>query len=679
MNKKSTDTVQNNTTWDSLFSEFPPLSCEQWSKNIEQDLKGASIDKLIWEPYEKIKVKPFYCLEDLGDSEGLTDAIHHSPDSESLGNTWLINQEISAQSAPDANRSALKCLESGTDSVTFITGFSAVLSNGIPIQDKGDMSSLLSNIPLEETAINFICGMAPSPVLALFTAVAAQRGADIGKLRGSLDTDPIGRMEAAGRGPNGNNTELFREVTNIIQFLDQSMPGFKAIKVDSGTYKNAGASIVQELSFSLAKGVEYISALTENDLSVGQVAKHMSFSFDIGSDYFLEIAKLRAARVLWTNIIGAFNGLNPDSVQMIIEAKTSRWNKTVYDPYVNILRSTVEAMAGSIGGCDTLTTLPFDAEYTDSSEFTDRLARNTQLIVKHESYLDKVIDPGAGSYYIETLTDLIAGASWELFLNVEKEGGLINALKSGFVQDQISETREKRERNTAKRKDVFLGVNQYPNRGETMLEKIEKSKPGPDAQLYTGDIDSIDNLISKIQDQDVKISDLLKPYSKVETIEIKPLVSYRGAQSFEELRLATELYIKETGREINVFLIPIGHLAMRNARASFAGNFFGCAGFSITENPGFETIDQAVEAVKSTNPDIAVLCSSDAEYPDYAKAVSAALSDGAEKPYLVVAGYPKDSIDELKSVGVDDFIYTGADALSILRKYQKLLAVGEAR
>ena len=353
----------------------------------------------------------------------------------------------------------------------------------------------------------------------------------------------------------------------------------------------------------------------------------------------MEIAKFRAARFLWAKFTEAWD-LEPSIAgKLVIHATTSRWNKTIYDPYVNMLRSTTESMSAVLGGADSITVEPFDKVFREkSSLYSNRIARNTQLVLKEEAYFDKVSDPAAGSYYIESLTGALIEAAWELFLQTDEKGGFYDAFKTGFVQDTIGKTASERDHYIASRRDVLLGTNKYPNSEEKVLDNIDLNVVNP-GRIEAGDVLA------------------------------QPLIQYRGAQSFEELRLKTERF---RGGAPAVFLLTYGDPAMRKARAGFASGFFGCAGFRIIDNLGFSTPAEGAKASVDSGARIVVVCSSDDEYPGIIPEIAGELK---EKTILVVAGYPKESIGQLEEAGVKYFIHMKSNILEMLKQFQQDLGI----
>jgi methylmalonyl-CoA mutase len=415
-----------------------------------------------------------------------------------------------------------------------------------------------------------------------------------------------------------------------------SLPHFRTINIDASNFTNSGADIVQELAFAMSMGSEYMAQLTMRGIAADLAASKIRFTFGTGSNYFPEIARLRAARLLWAVITNQFLPESAEKVKMDIHSVTSQWNKTLYDPYVNLLRTQTEAMSAILGGTDSLTVEPFDTVFRHPDEFSERIARNQQLILKEEAYFDKVADPAAGSYYIENLTSLIAENAWKLFVELEEKGGFLACLKSGLIQSKLSESAAKRHKDLATRKTILLGTNQYPN----TLEKISETV---DIQKAFGE---------KTFDAE---------------LVVEPIILSRGSRQYDKLRIAVD---KAAKRPV-VFLLPIGNQVMRKARSQFASNFFGCAGYQIIDNEGFSTVEEAVIQFAGSKADIVVVCSSDEEYPKFAPDIFMRLKD---KAIIVVAGNPA-CIDELKSKGLENFIHMRSNVIETLTEFNNSLGI----
>lgn len=627
-----------------LFSDFAPVTTEQWMEKVTADLKGADFEKkLVWKTNEGFKVKPFYRLEDL---EGLktTDSLPgefpYLRGTKKNNNEWLVRQDIRVESPQEANAKALDILNKGVDSLSFHVKAKELNAEYI--------ETLLDGIQAECVELNFsTCQGHVVELAELLVAYFQKKDYDVKKLKGSINYDFFNKMLTKGK-EKGDMVQTAKALIEAIQPL----PFYRVINVNALTLSNAGARIYQELGYALSWGNEYMHQLTEAGIPAAVVAKKIKFNFGISSNYFLEIAKFRAARMLWANIVSAYepkclrdcdnkgeNGECRCAAKMAIHAETTSFNLTMFDAYVNLLRTQTEAMSATLGGVDSLTVSPFDKVYETPDEFSERLARNQQLLLKEESHFDKVVDPAAGSYYIENLTASIAKQAWELFLCLEKDGGFYEALKKGLVQSVVNATNEERRKAVAQRREILLGTNQYPN----FNEKADGKHPleeecccgGNGAHTCEKDVDT--------------------------------LIFNRAASEFEALRLETEA----SGKRPKAFMLTIGNLAMRQARAQYSCNFLACAGYEVIDNLGFDTVEAGVEAAMEAKADIVVLCSSDEEYAEYAVPAFKALNGRA---MFIVAGNPA-CADELKAAGIENFIHVRVNVLETLKEYNaKLLS-----
>ncbi len=672
------DDKGNNAPREALFGEFPPQTKEQWIEFIEKTLKGEGIEKLYWDTVEGLRVPPFYVLEDL---EGLdhVDTVPGRPPFRrgTRSGGWKIDEEVWAGTIAEARRLALRGIEGGLDSVTFRIDLTEEGVAGVPVVTQADMDTLLEGLPLEGRALGVVTTATPTPALAMLLNSMRTHGLDASALEGIIHADPLGWMETHGRPPRPWDT-VFAELASAVQYAESETRGVRVVSVGSHVYHEAGASIVEELAFTLAKGVEYMVQLTSRDVAVDVAARRVAFSFAVGSNYFMEIAKLRAARTLWSNIMEQFSPRTDEALEMYVHAKASRWYQTVYDPYVNMLRATTQAMSAVIAGAQTVTLRPFDEPFAAPDEFSRRISRNVQLLLRHESYLDKVRDPAGGSYYVEHLTDMVADAAWELFKKVESMGGMAEALRRGFVRDTVAETAAERRRRLARRRDVLVGTNIYPNPTERMYERIQKgggetvpltpyaARPGrPEGPRR------VEEAVERLR-AGADVGEFA-PRPDDSAPSVPRLEPERAAQSFEEIRLATERYALEHGRTPVVFLLPTGNLHLRQARARFALNLFGTASFEVVENLGFESVSEGMKEAHRRKADVVVLCSADEEYAEAVHEALGCVGTGGYAPTLVVAGRPE-------ATGVDPsagvrFIYQGMDVIKELKQYQELLGI----
>jgi len=618
-----------------LFSEFPPVPTSAWEEKILVDLKGADYNKkLISKTGEGFDVKPYYRAEDLAGLEYLNALPDESPFVRGIrknNNDWIVRQDFSTSDPGKTNALAVEAIAKGVDAVGFKVR---------EVTTQRQMSQLLAGIDFYKTGINFTSSHSYPATLDLFVYEVGHFGDEGEKVHGSLNFDPLGYLLQHGDFYNTWQHNLF-EAEYLLKTVKEQLPFFKAVTINGHYFQNAGSSLVQELAFSLASANEYLAGLTDKGLRVDEVAPYMQLSLDISSDYFMEIAKLRAARLLWTRMVEQYKPARKESLKIFIHSTTALWNKSMYDPYVNMLRTTTEGMSAAIGNADSVTIRPFDATFREPDEISGRISRNQQFVLKEESYLDKIVDPAGGSYYIENLTHAIAHHAWELFKEAESRGGMIECIKSGFIQDEVARSRNLKEADIALRKTIILGTNQYPNILETISDKIRQ----PEGSAKTTST----------------------PYKK--------LVPFRGAQPFEEIRLATEKYVNDGHKRPVVFLFTMGNLAMLRARAGFTANFFGCAGYDIIDNQGFGTIEEGVGAAKASLAEIVVVCSSDEENILNVPEIARQLLPAENKPVLVVAGYPKDQMESFKAAGVSDFIHVRSNLLETLRKFQARLGI----
>ncbi len=606
-----------------LFDQFPAISTEEWRAKVDADLKGAPFDKkLVWRTNEGFNVQPMYRAEDIADFKTTDSLPGEYPyiRGTRTDNDWLARQEIIAENLKEANEKALDVLNKGITSL----GFSVKISN------TEDVATLLKDICIPAVELNFKCcpKQAIELAKALVEYVKAQGAADT--FKGSIGFNPLRKALRHGTEFGGDIAKLAIELLDVVK----DVPGLRVLAVDSYMFNNAGAYIFQELGYALSWGAEWMSLLTEAGVDADTIAKRIKFNMGVSSNYFMELAKFRAARMLWAQIVEQYKPACKCACKMMTHAITSEFNQTIFDAHVNLLRSQTEAMSAALAGVDSITVTPFDKPYKTPDAFSERIARNQQFLLKEESHLDKIVDPAGGSYYVETLTVSIAQEAWKLFLEVEEKGGFLANVNNGTVQAAINASSEKRHADVARRKEILLGTNQYPNFNEMAADKIETTGCSCGCAEHS------------------------------ETNE-GGLSTKRQGSDFEELRLATE---RATNRP-KVFMLTIGNLAMRLARSQFSSNFFGCAGYEIIDNLGFNTVEEGINAAMDKNADIVVICSSDDEYATLAPEAFKALNGRAE---FVVAGAPA-CTEELQAQGITNFIHVRSNVLETLQAFNAKL------
>ncbi len=611
-----------NTKQESLFAEFPEVTTQQWEAAITKDLKGADYErKLVWKSAEGFKVRPYYRAEDLEAIDFLGSGAGEFPYVRGISkkNQWLIHQSVVVNCPEAANKEALDILMKGVTSLGFI--------NQIDM-DAAALETLLTGIDL--TAVEVVFGgkcMAKTANLLLDKLEGME--VEKKKIKVCFGIDPIVKnlsVEGAYVCPSADGKECFETVAKLMT-RSAEYKNIRIVTVNGDHFGNSGSTIVEELAFTLSAGHDYIVRLMELGIEAETIARKTRFSMSVTSNYFMEMAKFRAGRLLWANIVKPYVGSSNCPGKMFTHAVTSTWNMTAYDPYVNMLRGTTEAMSATIAGVHSLEVLPFNAAFETPDEFSKRIARNVELLLKHESHFDQVVDPAGGSYYIETLTKSIAAEAWSLFNQIEEMGGYVEAFKAGFIVERVKASAAAKDKNIATRRQVLLGANQYPNFTETLGEAISSCS-------------------------------LTREES-----EGNRLTPYRGAMAFEQMRMEVD----RSGKEPKAFMLTCGNLGMARARSQFACNFFACAGIRVIDNTYFASVEEGVEAAVAAGAGIVVVCAADDDYLEVAPKIKELL---AGRAILVVAGAPA-SAPELEAQGIGNFINVKSNVLETLKFYLK--------
>ena len=600
-----------------LFDMFSPVSPEEWRAKAEVDLKGADFDKkMVWRTDEGFNVQPLYRGVDIKDFKTIDSLPGEYPyvRGTRTNNDWQARQEIDAADVKEANAKALDVLNKG------------ITSLGFKLHDDFNLDVLLDGIYTDIAQVNF--AVCPNKVVEFAKVLVAylEKKGTADKFVGSIDFNPYKATFKKGKKFEGI-AEVAAELLKVVA----PVKGLRVLSVNSEMLSNAGAYIYQELGYALSWGNEWMAQLTDAGFSADEVASRIKFNMGISTIYFMELAKFRAARMLWAQIVKQYNPQCDCACKMVVHATTSRYSQTMFDSYVNMLRSQTQAMSAALASVDEITVTPFDAPYKKSDEFSERIARNQQLLLKEESHLDKVVDPAGGSYYIEELTMSLAQVAWKLFLETEDKGGFKAAVESYEVTNAVNASANARFDKVAKRREQLLGTNQFPN-------------------------------FTEVSDGKKALTCCCACACEMED-SAPVLNNKRLASQFEDLRQATE----NAAHTPVVFMLTIGNLAMRLARAQFSDNFFGCAGYKLIDNNGFNTVEEGVEAAVAANADVVVLCSSDAEYPELIPGAIKALNGRAE---FVLAG---PETDEFKALGVTNFINVRTNVLSTLKAFNAKL------
>ena len=614
-----------NTKREKLFTESPPVPTEKWEEVITADLKGADYErKLVWKTGEGFNVRPYYRAENLEGIKFLGSQAGEFPyvRGTRAHNRWRVHQTVSVVCPKEANAEALKILNAGVDSLGFCIASEAFTA--------ADLDTLLGEICIPAVQLTF-CGQKTADVAELVLAKIEKEGIAKEDVRIAFCIDPLVKgLSTKGDFCSPNGEKCFARIAELIR-KTKEYKHIRVVTVSGQIFGNSGSTIVEELAFVLSAGHDYLVRLMDAGLTIEEAARKLRFSFSVSSNYFMEIAKFRAARMLWANIVKGYNPEKNCACKMQIHAETSKWNQTVYDPYVNMLRGTTEAMSAAIGGVYSLEVTPFDASFENPTEFSKRIARNVELLLKHESHFDQVVDPAGGSYYIENLTQSIAAEAWKLFLEIEEKGGYTEAYKAGFIAERIKASAAAKDKNIATRRQILLGANQYPNFTEVAGKEI-----------------TAESVTRKQAEGNV-------------------LVPYRGAMAFEEMRL----HVDRSGKEPKAFMLTCGNLGMARARSQFSCNFFACAGIKVIDNTYFKSIEEGVKAALESKAQIVVVCASDDDYAEAAPKIKELLCG---KAILVVAGAPA-CAPELEAQGITNFINVKSNVLETLKFYLKEMGI----
>jgi methylmalonyl-CoA mutase len=702
------------------LTEFPTPSYEEWRTAAEAALKGAAFEKqLITRTHEGIDLQPMYRVEDttalphMGTMPGFAPYVRGT---EALGYQqvpWGVSQEIGDATPEGFNQALTADLKRGQTVVNMRLDVATLLgedadvaeagivgNGGVSISSLDDLGKALQGVDLQKTPIFVQAGASGIPIAAMVLALLEKQSRSKEGLSGCIGSDPLGVLARTGKLPRAMSG-AYADMAHLTSWASANAPHLQTVLVSVHPYHDGGGSAVQELAFAIATGVEYLRELQSRGLSIDQAAPRFMFTFSLGSNFFMEIAKLRAARLLWARVVAEFGG-GADAQKMRIHARTSCWNKTLYDPNVNMLRTTTEAFSGVLGGCDSMHIGPMDEVARVPNDFTRRVARNTHTVLREEAGMTRTIDPAGGSWYVENLTDQVARQSWELFREVEKKGGMAKALQTGFPQAQVAATAAQRAKAYAQRRDIFVGTNMYANAADKSLEVAAVDRAAlqqaraAELQAYRSVVDpewrrsALEKLAAASPESRLDtavhavsggatLGDLCEALAAGEQMDplIEPVRIRRGAEDFEDLRRRAEAFAKKTGSRPRVFLANMGPIPQHKARADFSRGFLEVGAFEVIGNDGFETTGQAVAAAVDSGAPVVVICSTDKTYPELVPSLAKGIKEAKSDAMVLVAGYPSDHVEAFKQAGVDDFIHLRANCYELLDKLQQHIGVAE--
>jgi methylmalonyl-CoA mutase len=679
-----------------LLSEFPTPSMEDWKSEVIRLLKGAPFDKkMLTATYEGITLQPIYTAEDVNGlpfQETMPGEWPYLRGTEALGkrlNGWLIAQELHFADPKDFNLALRHDLERGQNAVVVhldgagYRGLDAdqaetkmVGASGTSISAYGDVVQALEGIA-PETPILVMGGVGSIPAAALVVAALKAKGVDLATANLTFGNDPLGYLAANGQSPMSME-DSFDALASLTNWAISDAPKAKTLVACGFPYFESGGNAVQQLAFTLSSALAIMKAMETRGISVENAASRMVFRIKVGGNFFMEIAKIRAMRVLWAQV-AKLCGASTDAAKICLQAKNGRLNKTQFDPHLNMLRGTTEAFAAIAGGVDSLHIAPYDEVLGGNpSDLGRRIARNTQVILREESKLDNVVDLAGGSWAVETLTHQLITAAWTLFQEVEALGGLQKALETGFVQKAIKEVATARRKAVTSRTDVFVGTNQYPNAMEPAPDikvidhaAIQAKLGAIAAGARNGQVASKD--FSALVDAAPKstLGEISQALGRSGSIKVEPLTAFRLSEVLETLRIAM---LKNRKGKLDVFLACLGSVGAYMPRLDFTRGFFQVGGFSVEDKSWFKTPGEAANAAIASGAPIVVAVGLDDTYIEHVASLAKAIKAAGGR-IMLVAGLLKEQTDAFKAAGVDDFIHVKCDVHAVLSGLAKGLGV----
>ena len=691
------------------LDEFTPPTDEEWKAACEALLKGAPFEKKMFtKTYEGITFDPMYTRKHTEEilpksvMPGMGDYLRGVDAAGYIGRPWGIAQACD-ETLPSENNELLRHENDKGSTIYHIVLDSASRAGidarqaekvgdlGTSVTTVEDMHTMLAGLDLAKFPLYIYAGANAVPLLSLAAAARRAAGEDVGKLHGIIGADPIGALVTNGKLPASLDAH-YDSLAAAARWATAHAPRVRTVFVRSDVYSSGGANDVQEVAACLATAAAYLRALCERGLTIDEAAAQIAFAFSMGANFFLQIAKLRAVRPIWAQIVKAFGG-SAESQKMHIHARPALFFKTIYDPYVNMLRNTTEIFSGVVGGIDSFESAPFDEPIRKGDEFSRRIARNIQIMLQEEFGLLQPIDPAGGSWAVETLTRQMKEKIWAQFQEIEKQGGIVAALRSGSVQEGIAKVLESRFKSADLRKDRIVGNNMYPNMTETLLDRRPedtaalKEQRTKDIEAYLSDIDTVhrDEALAAFKadgsvDKGIEaalagatIAELMAVVTEGTGAEqIAAIAPHRWSERFETLRRRTEDYKAAKNDNVKIFLANMGPIPQHKARADFTTGFLQVGAFEVLTNDGFKTVEEAADAARASGADAVVICSTDATYPEIVPALAPKLHEVLPNARVFLAGAaPKDLLETYKEAGIDEYISVRANCYEVLESLQK--------
>lgn len=678
-----------------ILSEFAPHSYEEWKQAAIELLKGRPFEKTLITPtYEGFALEPLYVREGmagiahLSSMPGLGNRVRGSSVEGYLRNGWKISQELSAPTPAELNGLILEGLDGGQNEISLwldgptrggvesdVASEAAVGFCGLSLQGLKDLEVALRGVHPEMVSLYILGGAVAPEVYAAVLAWAAEKGVDLAQLSGCIGYDPLGWLLETGELAGGMDRALDRMEVMLRDAIGAAHR-LQVVEVRGHGCNNAGSSSCQELAYVLAAGYFYLKSMVERGLDAASVAARMRLSVSIGSNYFIEIAKLRALRLLWSRLLEAF-GVEECGRSVHVHARTGLFNKTVFDPYVNMLRTTAEAFAAVVGGCDSLHVGPFDEIIRESDAFSRRIARNTHWILAEECGLNEVLDPAGGSWAVETLTDKMAAKAWELMQATERAGGVVSTVASGQLQSEVAAVRAQRLANIQQRRDIIVGTNAYPNANEQLLTggrvDYAAARAGRLAQLRQlraeRDGAAVTAALAAVRAGGGIAAMVVALKAGATVAEVyaaapaggaaltaEPLRLRRAAEEYEQLRLAAA-GMAASGQPARILQLNMGPSRRYRARADWTSAFFQVGGFEVLNDQDFADADAALAAIANSGAPVAVITSDDETYAATVVELAGRIKAAHPQVKLIVAGAPGEAEAAWRAAGVDDFVH----------------------
>ena len=615
-----------------LFTEFEASSYQEWLAATRESLPDKAFSRLIKRSYEGFEVQPMAHPQDLSGIthmdtlpgqfpyvRGTRAAGYHSQ-------AWLIAQDLHLSDPRSFNQALVHALANGQTAIC--------LDSRLRLHRMEDLEVAFADIDLTKFPLLI---QAKSDAVRLYRLLSDYLKKDaLQQIHGCLGYDPLNTLVQSG----SIASDAFEQMAAFVQLAAAQSPCLDTIAVGTDVYHDAGASAVQEIGLAMAAAVTCLREMGQRGLDVELVAGKIRFFMRAGENFFMEVAKFRAIKMMWAQIVAAFGG-SAAAQKIKLHASTASRNKTRHDAYVNMLRVTTEAMASAMGGVDSLQVAPFDAALGESSEFSRRIAGSLQFILQEEARLIDLIDPAGGAWHVEKLTDQLAKSAWGLFQQIEAQGGLIEALQAGSIQAQITSVADQRRQDLAEGRAVLVGSSKYPNLDESLPE--DRNPPPPDSDEFAvGD-----------------------------RIEVKPLQARRLALPYEELRRNAEMYRQQRGHRPRIFLANFGHLGEYKTRADFVRELYEPGGFEVIDRGGYDSIESALRATLNSQAAAVAICAGDSHDAALVTEYVRALKAQQPQSIVILAG---DS-DQVEA-DIDDFVDRDVNGYEMNRTLQEQLGVG---